>query len=99
MNKIFDKNRISTFKNLKDLTIGNKLVGRRNIVIAIDERAIDELRNYVYKAEIYDEKEREIKKLQNIIDREIPEYIENEYGMLDCTYYFDYLERLEKGKE
>lgn len=55
MNKIFDENKIATFRDLKDLTTSNKLVGRREIIIGIDERAIEELRNYVYKADMFDE--------------------------------------------
>ncbi len=55
MNKIFDENKISTFRDLKDLTTSNKLVGRREIIIGIDERAIEELRNYIYKADMFDE--------------------------------------------
>lgn len=69
MSKIFDENKLSTFKNLKDLATGNKLVGRREIIIVIDETAIEELRNYVYKSEMYDEKVKEIKRLNNIIDK------------------------------
>ena len=55
MNKVFDENKISTFKSLKDLATGNKLVGRREIIICIDERAIEELRNYIFKADMFDE--------------------------------------------
>ena len=55
MSKIFDEKNISTFKNLKDLATGNKLVGRREIIIGIDERAIQELKNYIFKADMFDE--------------------------------------------
>jgi hypothetical protein len=55
MNKIFDEKKISTFRDLKDLATSNKLVDRREIRIGIDERAIEELRSYIFKANLFDE--------------------------------------------
>jgi hypothetical protein len=49
MNKIFDGSKISTFRDLKELATTNKSIGRRNMIIEIDERAIEELRGYIYK--------------------------------------------------
>lgn len=64
MNKIFDSKKVSTFRSLKDLVLGNKLVGRRKIIIEIDEIAIIELENYVYKSEAYDEIKKELKRVK-----------------------------------
>ena len=75
MNKIFDENKINTFRDLKELATSNKLIGRRNIIIAIDERAIEELRNYVYKANMYDD----LKKQKD----DVVEYIKYQLSNLD----------------
>ena len=62
--KIFDEEKIKTYRNLEELVSSNVLVGRRDgLLLGIDERTIDELRNYMYKANMYDKQKEVIDKL------------------------------------
>ena len=68
--KIFDEEKIKTYRNLEELVSSNVFVGRRDgLLLGIDERTIDELRNYMYKANMYD-------KQKEVLDK-IKEYINN----------------------
>lgn len=62
MSEVFDKRKISTFRDFKELVRSNKLIGRREICIVVDKL---ELENVVYKAELFDDIRKENKKLKD----------------------------------
>lgn len=111
MNKLFEsKRKISTFRDLKDLVTGDKLIGRREAIIAIDENAIQELKSYVYKSEMYDELRTELlikdnnwNELKTYIQMNINasfnmnnnDYDEGRYNV--CCNILDKINELEKG--
>lgn len=66
--KIFDEEKIKTYRNLEELVSSNVLVGRRDgLLLGIDERTIDELRNYMYKANMYDKQKEVLDKIKEYI--------------------------------
>ena len=67
MNNIFDKRRLKTFSNCKDLV--KSMVGTRDGVIFYNDKFRLDLENTCYKASVYED-------LQQRIDKAI-EYIEN----------------------
>ena len=112
MNKLFESERkISTFRDLKDLATGDKLIGRREIIIAIDENAIQELKSYVYKSEMYDELRtellikdnnwNELKKYINKMIEKDKKYtdIASRYGVLNCKSILVKIKKLEGKNE
>ena len=67
--KVFDERRITTYRNLEELVSSNVLVGRRDgLLLGIDERTIEELRNYMYKANMYDKYKEVLDKIKEIIN-------------------------------
>lgn len=62
MSEVFDKRKISTFRDFKELVRSNKLIGRREICIVVDKL---ELENVVYKAGLFDDIRKENKKLKD----------------------------------
>ena len=83
----------------------NILNGRREVIIAIDENAIQELKSYVYKSEMYDELRTELL-IRNNNWNELKEFIENElnsnvdkeksFGGYQCKIILDKIKELEK---
>ena len=55
----------------------------------------DKAYNFLKYIKDLQEKDKEIERLNNIIYREISDYILKKYGMLDDTHYHDFLNELE----
>lgn len=54
MNKIFDGKRIQTFSSAKDFFTRGMDKGRKEFLICFDRETSDEIKGYMYKADLYD---------------------------------------------
>lgn len=93
--KIFDEEKIKTYRNLEELVSSNVLVGRRDgLLLGIDERTIDELRNYMYKANMYDKQKEVLDKIKELTLQR--KHCEDLFGGKEKTINDKILELLEE---
>ena len=91
---IFDKRRLKTFSNCKDLV--KSMIGTRDGIIVYNEKFRLDLETTCYKASMYDELQQENQSLKDMIER-INNYLDENYTF-ENQYWFDHIQDIVKDR-